>query len=166
MFCSRTGPETLAYLLKSTAVDKKDSTIIDFDFALAHYYMAYISIERGDLKNADDHLSAALALSPQNSVFLSEAGHLRQLRKQWDQSIELYEQAIGSADSFSPESSKVFEKGKALRGKAYSLVELDRLNDAYELYAECLKIDPNDKRAKAEMRYIDELRKKRSEVQE
>jgi tetratricopeptide (TPR) repeat protein len=95
-----------------------------------------------------------------NPLFLAELGHVYQLKKDWAKSIELYDQAFASTAAYSPENSKLVEKGRFLRGKAYSLVELKQFDDAKAVYRDCLVIDPNDRRAKAELKYIEDLQAK------
>jgi len=152
LYCARTGAETMLYLLGAGG----SAVVIDSNFALAYYYLAYVDIDRGDFKSAEANLREALVLSPSNPAFLSELGHLYQLKKDWPKSIELFDSAIFATDSCSPDKLKNVEKSRALRGKAYSLVEMNQLKEAKKIYLECLEIDPNDRKAKAEIRYIDD----------
>jgi tetratricopeptide (TPR) repeat protein len=159
LYCSRTGAETLLYLLTS-AKDGGSAVVIDYGFALAYFCYAHIHVEQGDLGRAEVKLRQALELSPSNPVFLSEQGYLYQRKSEWTKALELYDEALAATEAFSPEESKVLEKGKALRGRGYSLVELDRLQEANEAYQECLSIDPNDRVARAELDYVEKLQKK------
>jgi Flp pilus assembly protein TadD len=43
---------------------------------------------------------------------------------------------------------------RAWRGKAYCLVEQGHLDEAEQLYHKCLELDPNDSKAKNELKYI------------
>ncbi len=159
LYCSRTGAETLLYLGgAATRPEIGSAVIIDYDFALAHYFSAYLRIEDRDLAAAEKHIDAALALSPVNPMFLCEKAHLRQLAKDWTGSIELCDKAIESTAAFSPPDARVREKTRGLRTKAYSLVELKKLEEAKALYLECLTLDPNDRKATGELRYIESLK--------
>ena len=59
-----------------------------------------------------------------------------------------------NAAEFSPESAKAFDKGRALRGEGYALVELGKLDDGETTYLAALKLDPNDKKSQNELEYI------------
>jgi tetratricopeptide (TPR) repeat protein len=142
----------------ATRPDIGPAVIVDYDFALAHYFSAYLRIEDRDLAAAEKHIEAALALSPANPMFICEKAHLRQLAKDWTGSIELCDEAIESTAAFSPADARVREKTRALRTKAYSLVELKNTQEAKSLYIECLALDPNDRKAAAELRYIESLK--------
>jgi len=157
-YCSRTAAETLLYLGgAATRPEIGSAVIVDYDFALAHYFSAYLRVENRDLAAAEKHIEAALSLSPANPMFLCEKAHLRQLAKDWTGAIQLCDQAIDSTAAFSPPDARVREKTRALRTKAYSLVELKKTQEARSLYIECLALDPNDRKASAELRYLESL---------
>ena len=118
----------------------------------------YALSEMGHLSEARSSIERAIALSPENSQYLSELGHIHQLLKEWPKALEYYRKAEMSAEAFSPPSVKAFELGVARRGMGYVLVELGRLDEAEDKYLQCLAADPNDVRAKNELEYVRNLK--------
>ncbi len=156
LYCSRTGPETLFYLLSAaTETTGQGAVVIDYNFALAFFLYSYALADKRDLAGAEAALKRALELSPMNSRFLSEQGYLLQRRKEWAASLETYDKAFQCVEAYSPEEEKVADQTKALRGKGYALVELKKLPEARRCYLQCIELDPADKKAKAELKYVE-----------
>lgn len=110
-------------------------------------------IELRRISDAKPALARAVALSPQNSQFLSELGHIHEVEKSWPQALDLYRRAE-TATEFSPPSSRNAELARAWRGQGYVLVELKRWDEAEQRYRKCLELDPGDVRAKGELLFI------------
>ncbi|WP_309384521.1 tetratricopeptide repeat protein [Cerasicoccus frondis] len=159
-YCSRSGAETLLYLM-TAVTEGKDAVVVDQQFAMALYFAAYVDIEDRDLTAAQQKLERALELSPQNSNFLSELGYVLQVQQKWPEAFNYYERAIEAA-GISPESSRTNELGRAMRGKGYTLIETGKLDEAVAIYEDCLELNPNDQNAKRELKYIQHLRAKES----
>jgi tetratricopeptide (TPR) repeat protein len=67
----------------------------------------------------------------------------------------------GRADLFT-EQHQELDLGRAWRGMGYVLIEQGRLEEAEAIYKKCLTLDPNDEKAKGELRYIKERKSKNS----
>lgn len=157
IYCARTSTETLAYLLMAASVEKQSAKAISSIWADAHYVKAYALLEMGRNAEAKKDLRRAVELSPLNSSYLSELGHVLQIEKDWSGAMEVFKSAEEHA-GFSPEDAGARELGRARRGLGYCLVELGKLEEAEEVYLRCLATDPDDNRAKAELAYVRHLR--------
>ena len=162
-YSSRGMTETLYYLLKAAA-DDKSSKVVGQTCAEALYLKGYASLELGDVIEAEKWVRRALEMSPVNARYLSELGFLYQGRKDWEKALEIYRDAEEYAKTYSPESTKTLELGRAMRGVGYSLIEMGRLDDAEEKFRECLQLNKNDKAAQYELEYIEMLRSRRKGV--
>ena len=158
VFCARSAKEVTVYSLIASQ-GKKDADIISDIWSEALYYKAYVEVEFKNYEKAKELLEKAIKLSPYNPGYFSELGHIFQIDKNWDKSLEIFNKAKEYAEEFSPENVKDYELGRALRGIGYTLVELGRLDEAEENYKQCLQIDSNDRSALNELEYIKQLRK-------
>ena len=104
-------------------------------------------------------IRSAVALSPWSTLYLCELGSIYKLEKDWKRAQEAFETAEGEA-AIAPDNSKAAELAQARRGLGYVLVELGKLDEAEKKYQECLKDDPNDKKAAAELEYVRNLKRK------
>jgi tetratricopeptide (TPR) repeat protein len=93
-------------------------------------------------------------------LYLSELGSIYKLEKNWPEAKKTFEAAEEHA-ALSPDDLKASELGLARRGLGYVLVELGQLAEAEKKYQQCLKDDPNDKKAAAELEYVRGLKAKR-----
>jgi tetratricopeptide (TPR) repeat protein len=62
--------------------------------------------------------------------------------------------------SLTPDDAKQAELGRARGGLSYVLVELGKLDEAEKKYQQCLRDDPNDKKAAAGLEYVRNLKAK------
>jgi len=156
---SASGPvETLMYLTKA-AEENQDAIAVDGGYAYAYFLKGYILVEQDDAPHAIENLAKALELSPNNPRFLCELGNIYQNRRDWAKAMELYERAADHAAVFD-QKGDTFLQRRALRGEGFVLVELGRLDEAEKRYRRCLELDPNDRTAAGELRYITDLRGK------
>ena len=159
VYCSRGQAETMFYLLE--AVSKSENAVVVSQiWADAFYLKGYASLDLGNIDDAETFIKKALELSPSNSMYLSELGHIYQVQRKWNEAMDLYKEAEESARAYSPENLKHTEITRAIRGIGYCLIELGRLEEAEEEYKKCLEINENDKKALNELKYIQSLRDK------
>ncbi len=158
-YCARGSTESLAYLLEA-ANAKTSARVVSVNWAYAYYMKAYSLVELGRLAEAKEVLNRAIALSPHNSQFLSELGNLYQRDKNWPKALETFQAAASAAQGFSPPDRKNAELGLAWRGIGYVYVEQGRLDEAEQMYLQCLELDASDSKAVNELRYIQGLRAK------
>lgn len=163
-FAARRSEEAVLYLLQAAAgVEKKAAVMVSYNWALAYYCKGYAFVELRQWSDAQMSLEQAITMSPQNSKFLSELAHTYQEQKNWDKALETF-RAAEAAKDYSPDNLKISEWSRAKRGMAFALVEMNRLDEAEKLHRECLELDPNDRIAAHEIRYIQMLRAKQKAI--
>ncbi|MEY2482925.1 MAG: hypothetical protein QOK24_1453 [Verrucomicrobiota bacterium] len=167
VYCARSSAETLGYLLQAAAaVDKgefergkKDAIVLSSTWASAYFLKSYALQDLHHLAEAKSAIKLALELSPWSSLYLSELRSIHKLEKDWARAREVFERAEEHA-ALSPDNLKAAELSLARRGLGYVLVELGQLDEAEKKYQQCLKENPNDKKATAELEYVRGLKAK------
>jgi len=168
IYCARSSTENLGYLLKAAAdmdkgefeKGKKNAIVLSSTWASAYFLKGYALQDLGRIAEAKAALKLALELSPWSSLYLSELGSVYKLEKNWREAKKTFEMAEEQA-ALSPDDLKAAELGLARRGLGYVLVELGQLDEAEKKYQQCLKDDPNDTKAAAELEYVRGLKAKR-----
>jgi len=155
LYAARSSAEALLYMLEA-AKAKTDAKVVGSSYAYAYFLKGYALTEMRRVDEAKAAIAQAIEISPHNSQFLSEQAVQLASSGEWAQSLLVYQRAELAAREFSPDTSKKLEIGRALRGQGYALVELHRLAEAQKIYQSCLDLDPNDKKAAAELAYVRE----------
>ena len=152
-YSSRTSAETLFYMLEA-ASSKVNAVALNSNFGYAYYLKSFALSDLHQYEAAIIELKKAIELSPQNSQFLSERGNQLAMAREWKASLEMFRKAEDAAKITSPQETKTGELGRALRGQGYALVELNQASQAEKIYEECIRLDPGDYKAAAELRYV------------
>ena len=158
-YCARGTSETLLYLM-TAATAKKSAVALGPAWADAYHIKGYALIDLGRIDDAQAVLKKAVALSPENAYYLSELAYTYQIQHHLATALEIYTHAEEAARTFSPTDVKTVELTRALRGQGFILSDMNRLDEAESRYRATLKIDPNDEKAKHELKYIAEQRKR------
>lgn len=156
VYCSRSSPETLAYMVEAAA-KKKEAIAVGPEWSMAYFMKGYVLLDMNRAAEARQNLERALDHSPYNAQYLNELAHVLQKEKSWDESQKLFVRAEECARTFSPEGAAIGEQTRALRGQGYNLVELGKLAEAKAVYRKCLKLDAGDRAAQAELKYLETL---------
>ncbi|HST31395.1 MAG TPA: tetratricopeptide repeat protein [Chthoniobacterales bacterium] len=165
IYCARSSTESLGYLLKAAATADKGSAskpgaiVLSSIWADAYFMKGYALQDLGRIAEAKASVNQALQFSPLSPQYLCELGEIYELEKNWPKAMQAFKEAEDS-NGLAPDESRALELGQARRGIAYVLVELGKLDEAERKYQECLKSDPNDTRAKRELEYVRDLRRK------
>lgn len=181
IYCARDSAESFAYLIQAAALsdkksskdgkdvpeywgnqfaDKKNNTEVLSQFwAEAFYLKGYALIEIGHIDKAKKTVIKAVGLSPLNFKYLAELGHIYQLEKNWDMSLEAFK-AAEEAVPFSHPDIQDVSRARAWRGFGFVYIEQGKFKEAEEMYKKCLKLNPNDQTALSELEYIHKLRNK------
>lgn len=160
-YASRGQLETIYYMTKAAA-DNEQAMAIGPSCADALYIRSYASLDLGQIELAEEYLKRAIDMSPVNSMYLSELGHVYHTKEEWGKALDLFMEAENAAE-FSPPELKANELSRAKRGVGYSLIELGRLDEARVKYKECLEINKNDTGALRELEYIKNMIKNASD---
>lgn len=166
IYCARTSAETLLYMgMAASAMNKGNAKgraiAIGPTFCDALFLKAFALVDLAQVKAAQPLFERLTALAPMNAQYWSELGNLHQQARDWPKALETFQQALGAAD-FSPPDDKLRDTTRALRGTGYALTEMGRFDESEAAYRKCLALDPGDRVAQAELRYIAGLRAKRS----
>jgi tetratricopeptide (TPR) repeat protein len=159
-YAARSQAETLFYLLDAAAKSKKNAIVLKSTYGDAYFLRGYSLAALNRDVEAKASIETAIAISPQNAQFLAELGNHFARLKNWDSSLKTYRSAESAAREFSPDEFRKTELGRALRGQGYALVELNRLSEAEQAYQKCIDLDSNDRKAIAELRYVQSLKAK------
>lgn len=157
-YCASSPVEMFLYL-GLAAKDHQNATVLPQAWADAYFEESSALTDLGRIEESRAALVKALALSPMNSLYLSELGYTYEVQHDNEKALGYFEQAE-DATNFSPADMKNAELAHALRGEGYALTELHRLDDAEAMYHKALKLDPNDQKSKNELQYIAQLREK------
>ena len=161
-YSARTQAERRAYLSEA-ARGKQSAQVTNSDWGYAYFLQGYILVDQNQFTPAKQMLQRAVALSPHNAQFRSELGHIYQNEKDWEQSLSAFKQAAEDASAYAPPETRNTELSRAWRGQAYTLVELNRLDEAEKLYHRCLALDKNDTKAAGELQYIRQVKAQRKQ---
>lgn len=158
IYNARTKEEYSFYSM-SAINDGREPHILSTNWSMAYFLKGYTLLELKELKLAEKSIRQALYLSPSNSKYLSELGHLLHIKRDWRGALNSYRLAEKSATLFSPQNLKQKELLTAKRGIGFSYTELKELNNAESTYKEILEIDSKDRVAIKELKYIKGLRR-------
>ena len=159
IYTARTEAERDFYIMSANN-QQQEARVLSETWSKAYYLKAYALLELKEINLAQKSLFKALALAPSNSKYLSEMGHIYHLSKDINRALKNYRLAEKAVKFFSPKGLKKQELLRAKKGVGFSLIELNRLDEAENMYKEVLKIDSRDKVARKELKYIQELKKR------
>jgi tetratricopeptide (TPR) repeat protein len=158
IYTARTQAEHDFYLMTASN-EGKTAHILSETWSRAYYLKAYTLLELKEISLAEKNIKKALYLSPSNSKYLSELGHIQHINRAWREALTSYQLAEKSANFFSPKELKQKELLRAKRGIGYSYTELKEFRKAEAVYKEILNINSKDPVALKELKYIRGLKK-------
>lgn len=161
VYTARTPVESLTYIAMAAAANKS-AEVLDTSCSDAFYLKGYASLDFGNIEEAESNLKKAVAMAPHNAMYLSELGHIYQVKRDWNNALAHFTEAESAAETYSPAQIKLAELCRAKRGSGFNLIELGRLDDAEKKFREALAYDSKDKGALNEIEYIKQLRKGKS----
>jgi len=119
----------------------------------AFYYLGFMMMEAKEWGKAIEFLEKGQALEPTNPNFTTEKAQAFAQLGDHQKALELYKQA----QTINAHSNE-HKKAVALRGEGFVLTEMGDLDGAEKAYCESLKIEPKNKLAQKELKYIARLR--------
>jgi tetratricopeptide (TPR) repeat protein len=168
---SARGPvQSLLYLMAAAAdmdkgtapADRRNTIALGPAWAMAYWARGYAYSDMARYPEAEAEVKKALALSPNDAQYTGELAYIYQAQKRTEESLALYTampDMIPTMDGWSDTLKNEF-RCKALRGQGYDLVELKRYDEAVVAYKACMKIIPGEPKSKAEVGYIESVRRK------
>jgi len=149
--CFRTKEEYDAYR-KTT---KKEVAWVDIAYARAYHMKAFILTNLKRIKEAVAILTMESELAPTKANVHIELGYIANHTGCFTEALGHYVKALKLAKTF---KSQIPQKGAALRGMGFALIEQGKLDEAEKKYKESLKADPDNKLALSELEYIKKLK--------
>lgn len=119
----------------------------------AYCMLAYLSVEAGDMDKAMQWLNQGLQLDPTHPKLNHEMAQVWMRLGNHAQAKALYDRLLASQRLIDPKLRAV-----CLRGKGYTLIELDDLDMAEQAFNDSLTFDPQNQLAINELLYIEKLR--------
>lgn len=158
IFCAGTPTETIAAMAQAAAA-KRDAVALAGGWCDALFIKGFSLIDLKRLPEATVVFERLVAMAPFHAQYLSELAYIYQQQRDWQKSYDTYGRARDVAD-FAGEERKAAERGRALRGMGFALIEQGKWDEAEAIYDECLRLDLNDAKAKNELRYIQQQRRR------
>jgi tetratricopeptide (TPR) repeat protein len=159
-FCAHSQVEMMLYAAMPAADERPhEILVLESTWADAYLIKGSLQIDLGNLAEARLNLERATALAPLNAVYWGELGHTYHVEKNFPKALEIFKQATTAAEMTRADQADSTLLRRSLRGQGYSLIELDRLDEAEALYRKCLQLEPSDQQARVELDYIAQLRR-------
>lgn len=158
IYCGMNPTETILYM-GMAAQAKKNAIAVYPGWCDALFVKGFDLIDQKQVAAGLPFLERAVAMAPYHAHYLNELGYAHQALRDWTKSLDAYGRAAASAGMAS-ESERKREQGRAWRGRGFALVEQGKWDEAADMYRQCLKLDPNDAKAKGELQYIAQTRPK------
>ena len=158
LYCGMSLQESFIYM-GMAAKDKAGAVALLPGYCTALYLNGYALVDLGRLAEAKAIYERLIALAPVHAQFQTEYGQLIRLEKDWPRMLSICEKSAEAARMNDPAIRRE-QEGLALRCQGYALIELGRWDEAETRYRQALTLDPNDRKAQNELRYIAEQRAK------
>jgi tetratricopeptide (TPR) repeat protein len=131
---------------------------IDWGYKECLQMQAFIAAERRELPAALSLLASIEAIAPVSAGTAAERGYVLNQLGRPEEALTAYKRALSLSTRYHSQSQY---QAAALRGIGFSLIELQRLDEAETTFQDSLKIEPNNEGAVNELAYIRSLRDKR-----
>lgn len=145
--------EFMAYSMRQSPTEAAQIIRLGNAYPRAHFYMAYVSIERQQPQEAIQWLDAGMKLEPAQPHFRTEKANALSMLGRHAEALSMYDTLLEDGTVLTPSI-----RAHALRGRGFQLIELARLDEAEQSFLESLAHDPENPRAQGELEYIHHLR--------
>ena len=146
--------EFLSHIAHYTKVGgKKNLNWVGPSYSKAFYTLAFICVEQQDLSKAMLYIQQAIELEPDHPMILCEKAMILSQLGFYQEAYDLFIKA----SEIRSWALKI-QRALALRGAAIALIDLKRMDDAENLLKKSLELEPENKVALNELKYIEGLR--------
>ena len=128
---------------------------IDWGYKECLQMQAFIKSEKKDFLGSLEILFEIEKLAPVSAQTLAEIGYVLNQLGKFNEALSLYQKAHDLSIKYT--SQRPFQ-ASALRGMGFSLIELERLDEAERVFKESLELEPMSRVASNELKYIQSLR--------
>lgn len=160
LFSAKSPEESIWVLLEAYANKAKGAKLVSNKWAGAYYLKGFSLISLQHVAEGKASLVQAIALEPNNPLYLSELGHVYQSERDWPNALKAFQKAEIAALKFASPEERDFFLSRAWRGQAFVFIEQHKLDEAEKLFHRCLELNSNDAGALHELRYIQSLKAK------
>jgi len=140
---------------KQTPLARSQVTRVHDSFAQALQMKAYIASSRKEWNRAADYLKKKMSYAPYETQPYLEMGYILNGQGKPQEAVESYKKGYVLAVAHGTTKT---EQAIALRGLGYSQIEIGDLEAAVKSFTRSLEIEPGNKVALNELRYIEQLR--------
>ena len=140
---------------KQTPGARSQVTRVHDSFGQALQMKAYIASSRKEWDRALEYLNKKISHAQYEAQPYIEMGYILNARGRSKEAAESYRKGYALAVAHGAAKT---EQAMALRGLGTAQIELGRLDDAVESFKKSLEIDPGNKTALHELRYIEQMR--------
>lgn len=145
--------EFTAYSMRQIPSEAAQSIWLRNAYPRAHFYMAYVSLERRQPQEAIRWLDAGMKLEPAQPRFRLEKAQALSMLGSHTEALSMYDALLEDVTVLAP-----LTRATALRGRGFQLIELGRLDEAEQSFLESLEHEPENPRARNELECIHHLR--------
>lgn len=147
---------------KMLAKEKRNSIVAAPDFCAALFLKGFALIDLMRMEDAEVFLRRAHETAPLSAQYLNEYAQWHASAKQWNKAHDLFQEAFDLGEWDADTGRKKFNQARALRGMAFSEIEMGELDKAEKNLKKSLKLIPDHAGAKSELQYIADLKKSRN----
>jgi tetratricopeptide (TPR) repeat protein len=140
---------------KQTFQARRQVTRVNISFAQALQMKAYIASSRREWDRAIYYLNKKISYAPYEAQPHIEMGYILNVQGKPKEAVESYRRGYALATAHDAEKT---HQAMALRGLGSAQIELGRLDDAVDSFKKSLEIEPRNKTALNELRYIEQMR--------
>lgn len=158
VFCGYSPVETVAEMAAAAAA-KREAVALSSGWCDALFIKGYALADLRRFAEARPVLERAVAMAPFHAHFINELAYVYQQQRDWQLSYDTYVRAR-DATAYSDRKRVTPEKGRALRGMGFALIELGKWDEAEALFNESLVLEPGNANALNELRYIAQQRRR------
>lgn len=149
--------EAREYLASAAAGQRP--TFVDHACPAAYKAAAFLAVRADDSTAAFSYLDRAQQLAPHWAEPLAERAYLVGKLGDRAASLGIYQAALDLTDRY-PNSA--YLKPLVLRGIGFTLIELERLDEARRAFEASLELEPSNELARTELLYIEQLRERQA----
>lgn len=149
-----------ATMAKLPEKERRNAIVAVPDFCTALFLKGFALIDLKRMEEAEVFLRRAREAAPLSTQYLNEYAEWHKTMKQWEKAHDLFEEAFGLGEMDSDKRRKNSNQARALRGMAFSEIEMGQLDKAEKNLKKSLKLIPDHAGAKSELQYIADLRQR------
>ena len=122
-------------------------------YSKAYYLLAYMAVEEKDWAKGLEYINRGIELEDDHPLLLSEKALILGQMGKHKKSYKMYMKSLSCRPWALPKW-----RARAFRGAGIALTEMNRLDEAENMFKKSLELEPDNKTAKDELVYVQMLR--------